>query len=167
MLLFDNLPQEINQMIMDYKIEIETSSIQSFLEDFEITLIKQKETKTLKGDIRMFTSTLHLLYKPTQKCIIYRFNHIVFIFEECTKPILQEVIETLMFECFLFKEGDWTYTLKLKYGEWKRDYSYNAYIQHWKNTSYSEYVYLRNIVKKLEIVLEDRFDKFIECFKNL
>jgi hypothetical protein len=169
MSLLDQLPSDIQDLIYHCKFELETQNLQAFVDDFRMKVISYKKVKeiTINNSIwfnETFTTIykysvkLQLTYTPTNKSIILSFTHCVKEHNELI-PKVKDVLYKLSYDAFVMTDGDWTYV-----DDSKRDYSYKRFIEEWNSDmKESEFSYWKHKVKQLRLVLEDRYDKFIEC----
>jgi hypothetical protein len=148
------------------KFNLETKSLQAFVDDFQMTVLyskKIKESKDVWGfnHIIRYKHKIHLLYKPTSKCIIIPYTHGVFV-NESKLPAKKNVIHSLVLDAYLWYEGEGWSDVQDENGNWCKDYSYQNYCNSHDDMVFKDFVAWRNEVKKLKIILGDRFNKFIE-----
>jgi hypothetical protein len=163
MSLLESLPVELQTMIYEHKFHLETNSLQAFVDDFEMKVLY---TKTVYiRDFIKYKRTIHLMYKPTQKCMIVHYSHC-----ESEKSISRfskkDVIHSLAGDVSFWEQGDGWCEVRDEFGVWYKDYSYENYCKTFDNMSFKKFVYWRNEVKKLQLMLKDRYDKFVECYDD-
>lgn len=165
MSLLDNLPLELQEVIYNAKFELETKNLQAFVDDFDMKIIstrKMKESKDMFGHnhIIRYKHKVHLTYKPTRKSMIVPYTHGVFANNDIGIPSKYDVVQSLSLDAYYFHEGDWTH-VQNKQGEWVQDFSYQNYESNSDHgLSLATFILWKNIVKKLELILQERFDKF-------
>lgn len=71
-----------------------------------------------------------------------------------------------MGDVYMWEQGDGWCEVRDEFGVWCKDYSYENYCKTFDNMSLKKFVYWRNEVKKLQSMLENRYDKFVECFND-
>lgn len=172
MSLFDTLPFEIQDIIMQYKYVLETNCLQAFVDDFEMQVLSSKVVKVTEyryDTITRYTHKIRLTYKPTGKSVITSYGHGVSLGDKVI-PKKSHVVHGNAFDAYWFKEGDWTYKRNSQ-NDWDRTYTYKDYVddcikQHGHATklmSYQRFVRWRNMVRKTELMMQDRFERFIAC----
>jgi hypothetical protein len=166
----DCLPLELKEMIFKKKFYLETKDLQAFVDDFDVSIIsttKLNEFKDRYEHITRYRCMVHLMYKPTKKCLIIPYSFPI-INKKYIHPSAKDIVYSLSYDAYYMKERDWIYIRKAN-REWDINRSYKNYINNSNEHGYmsiKKYVYWKNIVKKLEIVLEDRFTKFIKCYQE-
>jgi hypothetical protein len=168
---FDILPVELQETIIKYKYELETKNLKAFVDDFDmkiISIIKTNESKDIWGrnHIIRYNCKVNLTYKPTSKSIITLYSYGII---NCSNklPCKYDIVQSLSFDAYWFREGDWTY-LKNSNGEWYRNFSYDNHVQQGQGTpmSYKQFIFWKNSVQKIEIMLGDKFNKFMQYYNE-
>lgn len=162
MSFLESLPVELQTIIYAHKFHLETNNLQAFVEDFEMKVL-QTETVYIRDFIK-YKHTIHLMYKPTQKCIIVHYSRCES--ERYTSQLSKmKVINSLLVDVYMWECSDWS-DVRNEFGVWCKDYSYINYRKSYDNLSFKKFVYWRNEVKKLRSMLENRYEKFIECYND-
>lgn len=172
MSLFDLLPRDLQEVIMKSKFDIETNCLQAFVDDFEMKVLSSR-IKKVCGDrynpIVRYKHKILLTYKPTGKCLITPYSHGVSPGDKIT-PKKSQVVHGISYDAYWFNEGDWTYKRNSQ-GGWNRTCTYRDYIEDSivQNGEGSElmtfrrFIRWRNIVRKTELMMQDRFERFMAC----
>jgi hypothetical protein len=162
MSLLESLPVELQTKIYAHKFDLETNNLQAFVDDFEMKVL-YTETVYICDFIK-YKHTVHLMYKPTQKCIIVNCSQCEW--ENYTTEFSKEkVISSFLCDVYMWEGDDWS-NVRNEFGVWCKDYSYKNSCKTIGYISLKKFVYWRNKVKKLRSILENRYDKFVECYDN-
>lgn len=167
---FDILPVELQETIYAYKFHLETKDLQSFVDDFDVSILSTKKTKENNNklnNILHYQSQVHLMYKPTRKCMLLPYGYVI-VNSNFKKPSTREIIYNMCYNAYYLRYGLWT-CVKNMNGEWDTDCSYRNYENNSNehgHMSLKRFVYWKNMVRKIEIMLGDRFHKFIKCYEE-
>lgn len=167
MSLFENLPCDIQMVINEYKIELETKDLYAFIEDFDMIVTSCKklheEFDTWREKmVYKYRYNVHLTYRPTNKAFITTYTQTVHEGEP-NIPRKKDLLYCLSMDLDMFLHGDWSF---VRYDEmtnkWIQKYSYQTYLQSYKNMSKKEFLDWKYTMKRLRLVLQDRSEKFIK-----
>ncbi len=145
-----HIPQHIVDMIMDMKEKLEVETFQSFVQDFDVTVLSKRLLQRLGVSFVRFDYRIRLVYKPTSKAMITYYDEIYFVAEPNNSPCKHKLIARLANDAL-----NLTYTLKYK----------NELIASELMSCRTMIEYKNEIFKLRKVLGSDfKFQKLLECY---
>lgn len=154
--LFDNLPIELQEIIINQKIKMETETFETFVEDFDVKLLSRKIIYSVWSSyIKIYVDRILVHYKPTNKYMIMTQQHSQF--EDGHVPKYY-IIETLLLNIHNYNK-DYEFALQQHQDgiKWYNNITYQTYC---RNNNIGEYTLEEFCNLRREI---NTFKKVIGC----
>lgn len=146
------LPYHLVDRILEIKEQLETKSLASFVEDFEVKVLARKTMQFLSTHFVKYEHKLLVSYKPTNKHMIIVYDSVNLLRNPNCKPCKHKVITKLCFDA-----------INLEHTLQNKDMLIKSELMSYKSlTQYKNEIYkLRKIIGSL-----DKFNRLLECYSK-
>lgn len=166
----ENLPIELQEIIYKHKYHLETKDLQAFADNFDMKIISNIKRIGSKDSWhtsfeKKYNVKINLTYKPSSKSIIMLYFMETNNIKEL--PSKYDAVHTLSSNAYWFRIGYWS-LVRNNVGGLSRDLSYGNYAQNVEGScmSFKQYKTWTNFVKKIEIMLGDKFNIFMQRYSE-